>query len=149
MGPPCGEALDALQPEMQRAQQWKNDPGFIRRFLIAAGLEHTTGKLLIERMPDFNSFFGKREGAISLVLAVMLSEIENTPLPSRAHIATRFGLSKTQVSKLIKEGARIGFLSINSNGVRIDTSYLRESYGKWISIVLAFYARNMLPANVR
>jgi len=147
--PHAVNALDALQPEMQRARMWKNDPGFLRRFLIAGGLEHTTGKLLIERMPDFNSFFGKREGAIALVLAVMLSDIDNTPLPSRAHIAKRFGLSKTQVTKLIAEGASIGFFAVDSKGVPIATSYLRDSYGKWISVELAFYAHNMLPANVR
>jgi hypothetical protein len=138
-------ALDLLQPDMQRARMFAQDPDFLRRFIVASGHEHMTGIPLIDRMPEFTCFFGKREGAIPVVLAVMLSDIDSTPLPSRAQIASRFGLSKTQVSKIIGEGTSLGFFTIGDAGVPAATARLRDSYGRFISIELAFYARHMQP----
>ena len=144
--PHAVNALDAVQPDMRRAQMLAEDPDFIRRFVAAAGHEHATGIPLIDRMPEFTCFFGKREGAIPVVLAVMLSDINGTPLPSRAQIAKRFGLSKTQVSNMIAEGSRLGFFATDETGAPRATTYLRDSYGRFISIELAFYARHMRPA---
>jgi DNA-binding MarR family transcriptional regulator len=144
--PHAVNALDAVQPEMRRAQMLTEDPDFIRRFAAAAGREHAAGIPLIDRMPEFTCFFGKREGAIPVVLAVMLSDIDGTPLHSRAQIAKRFGLSKTQVSNMIAEGSRLGFFATDETGTPRATTYLRDSYGRFISIELAFYARHMRPA---
>ncbi|GAA3850427.1 hypothetical protein AFIC_001179 [[Pseudomonas] carboxydohydrogena] len=143
--PHAVNALDAVQPDMRRAQMLAEDPDFIPRFAAAAGHEHATGIPLIDRMPEFTCFFGKREGAIPVVLAVMLSDIDSTPLPSRAQIARRFGLSKTQVSNMIAEGSRLGFLATDEAGTPHATAHLRDSYGRFISIELAFYARHMRP----
>jgi DNA-binding MarR family transcriptional regulator len=139
-------ALDVLQPEMRRAQMLQNDPHFVERFLVAGGREHIAGEPPADRMPDFIGFFGRREGAAAVILAVMLADIDREPLPSRAHIAKRFGLSKTQVSNIIGEGVRLGFLALDDAGVPSATQYLRDGYGRWISIELAFYAQHMLPA---
>jgi hypothetical protein len=144
--PHAVNALDAVQPEMQRARMLAEDPDFIPRFASAAGHEHATGIPLIDRMPEFTCFFGKREGAIPVVLAIMLSDISGTPLPSRAQIAKRFGLSKTQVSNMIAEGTELGFFSADTTGTPCATPYLRYSYARFISIELAFYARHMRPA---
>jgi hypothetical protein len=144
--PHAVNALDVLQPDMQRARMFAEDPDFIRRFAAAAGREHATGIPLIDRMPEFTCFFGKREGAIPVVLAVMLSDIAGTPLPSRAHIAKRFGLSKSQVSSIIAEGTQMGFFTTDAAGVPAATSHLRDSYARFVSIELAFYARHMTPA---
>jgi len=144
--PHAVNALDAVQPDMQRAQMLAQDPDFIPRFAAAAGHAHAMDIPLIDRMPEFTCFFGKREGAIPVVLAIMLSDIMGTPLPSRAQIAKRFGLSKTQVSNMVIEGTRLGFFSADATGTLCATDYLRESYGRFISIELAFYARHMRPA---
>lgn len=144
--PHAVNALDAVQPEMQRAQMLAHDPDFIRRFAAAAGHAHATGIPLIDRMPEFTCFFGKREGAIPVVLAVMLSDIGSAPLPSRAQIAKRFGLSKTQVSNMVAEGTELGFFSVDETGIPGATTHLRDSYTRFISIELAFYARHMQPA---
>lgn len=144
--PHAVNALDAVQPEMQRAQMLAQDPDFIRRFAAAAGHAHATGIPLIDRMPEFTCFFGKREGAIPVVLSVMMSDIDGMPLPSRAQIAKRFGLSKTQVSNMIVEGTGLGFFSTDAAGTPHATAYLRDSYARFISIELAFYARHMRPA---
>ncbi|KQW22436.1 hypothetical protein ASC80_03340 [Afipia sp. Root123D2] len=144
--PHAVNALDALQPDMQRAQMFAQDPDFSRRFAAAAGREHATGIPLIDRMPEFTCFFGKREGAIPVVLAVMLSDITGTPLPSRAQVAKRFGLSKTQVSSIVAEGTGLGFFSTDETGTPQPTAYLRDSFARFVSIELAFYARHMRPA---
>lgn len=144
--PHAVNALDAVQPQMQRARMLAEDPDFIPRFAAAAGLAHASGIPLIERLPEFTCFFGKREGAIPVVLAIMLSDIDSTPLPSRAQIAKRFGLSKTQVLNMVAEGTELGFFSADETGVPCATPYLRESFGRFISIELAFYARHMQPA---
>jgi hypothetical protein len=144
--PHAVNALDALQPDMQRARMFAQDPDFLRRFAAASGREHATGIPLIDRMPEFTCFFGKREGAIPVVLSVMLSDIDGTPPPSRAHIASRFGLSKTQVSKILAEGTSLGFFTIDAAGAPAATAHLRDSYARFISIELAFYARHMQPA---
>lgn len=58
----------------------------------------------------------------------------------------RFGLSKTQVSSIIDEGARLGFFRLDGAAVPLATPHLRDSYARGISIELAFYARHMRPA---
>jgi hypothetical protein len=144
--PHAVNALDVLQPEMQRARMFAQDPDFIRRFASGAGREHATGIPLIDRLPEFTSFFGKREGAIPVVLTIMLSDIDSTPLPSRGHISRRFGLSKTQVSNLLIEGTERGYFSMDETETPRATAHLRESYARFVSIELAFYARHMRPA---
>lgn len=139
-------ALDVLQPRESRIKQLNNDPDFIRRFLVSGGRDHIVGEPPADRMPEFIGFFGSREGAAALVLSVMLAGIDGTPLPSRAQIASRFGLSKTQVSKMIAEGGDLRFFAVDAAGVPAATDYLRDAYAQWISIELAFYARHMQPA---
>jgi hypothetical protein len=141
-------ALDVLQPEMRRAQLLRDDPHFAERFLVAGGRSHIDDEPPADRAPEFIAFFGAREGAAAVILAVMLADIDQQQSPSRAHIAKRFGLSKTQVSNIIAEGVRLGFLALDNAGVPSATQYLRDSYSRWISIELAFYAQHMQPALV-
>jgi hypothetical protein len=143
----AANALDVLQPEMQRSRLLRDDLGFIERFLVSAGRAQVAGEPPADRMPEFMSFFGGREGAAPVVYTVMLADIDRTPLPSRAHIAKRFGLSKTQVSNIIAEGAKLGFLTPDAAAVPAPTPHLRDSYDRWISIELAFHARHMQPAD--
>lgn len=138
-------ALDALQPEMQRARLLRDDPTFVDRFLVSGGRDHIVGDPPADRMPEFIGFFGSREGAAAVILAVMLADIDGIPVPSRAQIAKRFGLTKSQVTNIIGEGAELGFLTVNLAGMPTATPKLTDSYSRWISIELAFYARHMAP----
>jgi hypothetical protein len=79
------------------------------------------------------------------VLSVMQADIDGTPVPSRAAIAKKFGLSKTQISNVMAVGEAQGFFTLDSAGVPAATPRLRDRYGNWISIELAFYARHMQP----
>ena len=138
-------ALDALQPQLRYAQRLRDDPAFIERFLVSGGREHIESEPPADRMPEFIGFFGHREGAGALIVATMLAAIEGTPVPSRARIAGRFGLSKTQVQNLIGEAVELGFFDVGDQGVPMPTPRLHDQYRRWISIELAFYARHMRP----
>ncbi len=139
-------ALDALQPELRRAQQLKDDQGFVDRFLVSGGRDHIEHEPPADHMPEFIAFFGGREGAGALIIALILAVHEGAPPPSRQGVARRFGLSKTQVSNLMVEGQGLGFFAVDDAGALVPTARLNEDFRRWISIELAFYARHMRPA---
>ena len=135
--------LDILQPELQRQRMLRDEPDFVDRLLISTGRAHATAVPLIERMPEFTAFFAGRDGAGALQLAVMLADFEGTQVASRADLAKRFGLSKTQVTKVFQHGKNLGYFELSAAGVPAATPYLRESFSKWVSIELAYYAMHM------
>jgi hypothetical protein len=139
-------SLDALEPHMKRTDMLKDDSGFIARFLVAGGRDHASNTPPADLMPDFIAFFGSREGAAAVILAVMQASFDGTAVPARAQIARRFGLSKTQVANIVNEGIRLGYFTQDAAGLPLPTPHLSDSYGRWISIELAFYARHMTPA---
>jgi hypothetical protein len=139
-------ALDILEPDMQRRRMLREDPRFADRFLVSGGRDHLVNTPPADRMPEFMALYGARDGAGAAVLAVMLADIDGTPVPSRAAIAKRFGLSKSQISNVLAGGAAKGFFRLDGAGVPAATPHLRDSFASWISIELAFYARHMRPA---
>jgi hypothetical protein len=136
-------SLDILQPRMQRAMMLRDDRGFAERFLVSGGRSHLTDEPPADKMPDFIAFYGGRDGAGAVVLAVMLADFDGTKLPTRTDIAKRFGLSRTQIGNIIAEGKTAGFFEVDATGTPSPTARLRDRYGRWISIELAFYARHM------
>jgi DNA-binding MarR family transcriptional regulator len=139
-------ALDILEPEMRRARMWQDDPGFVDRFLVSSGRAHETAKPLVERMPEWVAFFGMRDGAIAVTLPVMRADIDGTVVPSRAEIAKTFGLSKTQVTKVLQIGETQGYFALDAAGIPAATEHLRTTFRQWVSTELAFYAQHMRPA---
>ena len=140
-------ALDLLEPAMQRTMMLERDKGFADRFLVSGGRDHLIGTPPADRMPEFIGFFGAREGASAVTLVVMLADIDGTAVPSRAVIAKRFGLSKTQVSNVMAAGEELGYFALDAAAAPAATQHLRETFAKWISIELAFYAQHMQPAS--
>jgi DNA-binding PadR family transcriptional regulator len=138
-------SLDALDPDLNRTALLASDPGFIKRFLVSGGRDHASNTPPADLMPDFIAFFGSREGAAAVILAVMQASFDGVPVPARAQIARRFGLSKTQTSNIINEGTRLGYFNQDAGGQLTPTPHLSDSYDRWISIELAFYARHMTP----
>jgi hypothetical protein len=136
-------ALDILEPQLQRTRMLREDPD---RFLVSGGRDHLSGTPPADRMPDFIAFYGARDGASAAVLSVMLADIDSTPVPSRAAIAKKYGLSKSQIGNILVDGEAKGFFTLEASGVPAATQHLRDSYASWISIELAFYARHMQPA---
>ena len=139
--------LDILEPEMRRAQMLRDDPGFVDRFLVSSGRAHETAKPLVERMPEWVAFFGMREGAMALVLPIMQADIDGTAVPSRAELAKTFGLSKTQVTKVLQIGETQGYFALDAAGIPAATEHLRTTFRQWVAIELAFYAQHMQPAD--
>jgi energy-converting hydrogenase Eha subunit F len=139
--------LDLLEPEMRRARLLQDDPGFVDRFLVSSGRAHETAKPLVERMPDWVSFFGMRDGAIAVTLPIMQADIDGTAVPSRAEIARAFGLSKTQVTKVLQLGETKGYFALDAAGVPAATELLRTAFRQWVATELAFYAQHMQPAD--
>ena len=138
--------LDILEPEMRRTRMWQDDPGFVDRFLVSSGRAHETAKPLVERMPEWVAFFGRRDGAMTLVLPIMRADIDGTAVPSRAELAKTFGLSKTQVTMVLQIGEAQGYFTLDAAGVPAATEHLRTTFRQWVSTELAFYAQHMQPA---
>lgn len=139
--------LDLLEPEVRRVQMLHDDPGFIERFLVSSGRAHEIAKPLVERVPEFVAFFGARDGAGAVLLPVMRADLDGTSVPSRAEFAKTFGVSKSQVTKVLQLGEAQGYFVLNAAGVPATTELLRITFGKWVAIELAFYAQHMQPAN--
>src|SRR5258708_26999153 len=106
-------ALDSLEPDMQRMRMVREDPGFPDRFLVSGGRDHLANIPPADRMPEFMALYGARDGAGAAVLSVMLAAIDGTPVPSRAAIAKRFGLSKTHHSHVLSIRAAGGFFPLH------------------------------------
>jgi hypothetical protein len=138
-------ALDILEPELKRSQSLQSDPGFIERFLVSGGRQFTTATPPTERVPELSFFAGGPENAFLILVVVRLAEMQGVPIESRAEIARRFGLSKTQVTRVLSGGAERGFFFIDDNGVPAGTPAVRALYDHWVALELAFYAENMRP----
>jgi hypothetical protein len=139
------DTLDILEPEVRRAQMLQDDPGFIDRFLVSSGRSHETAQPLVERMPEFTAFFGARDGAGAVMLPIMRADVDGTSVPSRAELAKTFGLSKTQVTKVLQLGETQDYFSLDASGVPAATSRLRQAFRQWVATELAFYAQHMQP----
>lgn len=139
----AARALDLLEPAMQRTRMLEDGSEFLRRLLVSAGRASIDGQPPAEMMPEFIAFYGAHEGAAPLVFTAILADIDGIPVPSRAMIARRFGLSKTQVTNVIAEAVRLGYLTLDDEGVASATPELRASFQRWASIELAYHARHM------
>ena len=137
--------LDILEPEMRRAHLLQDDHGFVDRFLVSSGRAHETAKPLVERMPEWMAFFGARDGAGAVLLPIMRADIDGTAVPSRAELAKTFGLSKTQVTNVLRLGETKGYFVLDAGGVPAASEFLRTTFRQWVSIELAFYAQHMQP----
>lgn len=138
--------LDLVDPSTDRTKNLLADPDFIDRTMVSAGRAHEHSIPLIERMPDYTAFFGGREGATAVLLALMSAELDGPTIASQGQIAKRYGISKSQVAKVIRSGETLGFFTIDEAGLPRPTPLLKESFSSWVSIELAFYATHM-PAS--
>jgi len=136
-------ALDDLEPHLQRTRLLRDDPEFIARFLVSGGRHFTAATPPTERMPELRFFFDGPEGALVVLIALVLTATQGAPAPSRSAIAKRFGLSKTQVTRVLAAGAEQGFFTLDSDGVPALTRAAREGYDRWVALELAFYAAHM------
>jgi hypothetical protein len=118
-------------------------PAFVTGFSYRAAGPTSRPSPLVERMPEFVAFFGSRDGAAALAHAVLLTDIDGLPVPSRAEVAKLCGFSKSQITRVLKDGEARGYFVVDSAGAPAPTPRLRASYSKWVSIELAFYTVHM------
>lgn len=133
-------ALDVLEPEACRYQRLRDDGPFLQRMLMSAGKAHAEAPPN-DLMPEFIGFIGEREGAGAVLAALM--QLPSGSVPSRADLAARFGLSKSQVTRIFEDGAGRGYFRLDATGLPVVTELARDSFERWISIELAFHARHM------
>ncbi|MFN3935508.1 hypothetical protein [Parvibaculum sp.] len=137
---PIVEALHVLEPDLSRVAALCDDPAFQMRAMHRNGRPQLESELLRSQMPEFVGFAAGREGAAQVVYAVTLADMDAVPLPSRSALARQFGLSKTQVWSVFAEGERLGYFSAGDGGAPVATDKLRDQYGEWTSLELAFCA---------
>ncbi len=141
-------SLDILQPRLRCSQILMEDKTATLRVWATGGFEFALGQLAAETLPEFFPFFRRRDGAAPLIFALMHARFNAQDCSSRAVIAAQFGLSKTQVSNLVHEGAELGLFTLDAKGVPSPTNLLSDSYRQLVSIELAFFARHIRPGSV-
>lgn len=137
-------ALDLLEPKLER-QSYLDDPAFAIRFNVSGGRAHLSDEIpLVDRMPQPLADLNVMSGSFSIIVGVMEADTSGLPPPSRAGLASRFGLSRGQVLNIIKAGVSLGLFQAGKSSVG-PTPLLREVFHQWVSIELAFYARHLRP----
>lgn len=138
-------ALDVLEPDMRRGSL-VGDPRFAEAFAVSGGRAHLEDPIpLADRVPTPLSSLRAMLGSYSVILAVLQARIEGTATPGSRRIAGRFGLSRSQVDRVVQAGLQRGLFVSDEEGRPVPTAALEESFRRWISIELAFYARHLRP----
>lgn len=138
-------ALDILEPAVQRSR-FIHDQTFIEAFSTSGGRAHLEDPIpLADRVPTPLSSLKHMLGSYSVIVAVLLADLEGRATPSQHAIAKRFGLSRSQVGNVIVAGLKQGLFLSDARAGLTPTPALLASFRTWISIELAFYARHMQP----
>jgi DNA-binding MarR family transcriptional regulator len=138
-------SLDILKPRLRCSQILREDPSAIVRVWATGGLEFALGPAMAKSMPVFFPYFRTREGGAPVTFAIMSAYFSGTECLSRARIAQQFGLSKTQVSLLMKDGAKLGLLTFDDKGTPLPSACMQDHYRQLLSLELAFFARHIRP----
>ncbi|MET3900041.1 DNA-binding MarR family transcriptional regulator [Devosia sp. UYZn731] len=141
---PATVALDTLMPGLSLTAHLKSDPRLLIHFFRSAGREFDSGLQPQRLVPRFMHFSGHKEGGTLLAMSLLVAEMDGLPFPSRAEVAERFGLTKSQVTQLVATGVEMGFLSIR-NGTTHPTDALREGHSEWVAVALAFLQHHLQP----
>jgi hypothetical protein len=139
-------AADLLEPQHQRTRSLNGDCRFLERFLVASGRNFTAATPPTMRLPELSFFTNGPENALVVFAGIRLAEMQGVALGSRAKVARRLGLSKTQVTRIITAGTKHDFFSLDENGIAAVTPKARALYDRWVALELAFYVANMPPA---
>lgn len=81
-------------------------------------------------------------------MALLGAEIVGVPYPTRSEVASRFGLTKSQMTNVVAAGVELGFLSV-SNVTAHPTQAMREGNTDWVAVALAFLHHHLHPASVQ
>lgn len=139
--------LDQLLPGRRRVERVRRgDRDAIVHLLRSAGREFAAGAQPMTAQLEFMEFWGHKEGAALFSLGLLSAEAQGLPPPSRATLATRFALSKSQITFLVGMGRELGLYTIEDGEVAV-TDLLREQHAEFAALCLAFLDRHMLGAD--
>jgi len=140
----CFVPLDLVDPEGGRMARLRQGDEIVRQFMLGVGRGLRAREILTRRMPRFSCFFDS-DGGWPFLAIIMAEALAGRPLPSRSEIASRFGVSKSQIAVVATEAARLGFLQADERGVWVTPDLMSE-FERWVSINLAFFAAATEPA---
>lgn len=141
---PAANALDTLLPGCDRSTRLREDPGVLVHFYRSGGREFAAGVQPMTIQPEFMTFFGVKEGGAVFTMALLIAEMDGERPPSRTEIAQRYGLTKSQVTKLVVYGEEIGLLTV-ADGIATPTDALRHNHAEWVALSLAFLDHHIWP----
>ncbi|SMQ58599.1 hypothetical protein SAMN06295905_0105 [Devosia lucknowensis] len=141
---PAANALDALFPGQDRSGRLAQDSGALVHFLRSAGREFAAGTQPQTMQADFQEFYGRKEGGASFTMGLLVADAQGQPPLSRSEMASRYGLTKSQVTQLIAMGEQKGLMLVR-NGVPMPTDLLRKNHAEWVALSLAFLGHHLLP----
>lgn len=144
---PATLALDDLIPGHALTERLERDPNLLIHFFLSAGREFDAGLQPAKLVPRFMHFCGHREGAPLLAMSLLVAEMDGLPPPGRSEVAARYGLTKSQVAKVVVAGVELGFLS-TIDGVAHPTAAMREGNAEWVAVALAFLHHHLHPLKV-
>jgi hypothetical protein len=136
--------LDQLLPGKRRVERMqRHNRDDVIHLLRSAGREFAAGVQPMTVQLEFMEFWGHKEGAALFSLGLLSAEARNLPRPSRAELAIRFGLSKSQITHLVAMGRELGLYSIEDGEV-VPTDLLREQHAEFAALCLVFLEPHML-----
>lgn len=137
-------ALDQLLPGKRRVERMqRRNRDDVIHLLRSAGREFAAGVQPMTVQLDFMEFWGHKEGAALFSLGLLSAEARGLPRPSRAQLATRFGLSKSQVTHLVATGRQLGLYTLEGGEVT-PTDLLRAQHAEFAALCLVFLEPHML-----
>jgi hypothetical protein len=139
-------ALDELLPGRRRVERMeRGDRDAIVHLLRSAGREFVAGVQPMTVQLEFMQFWGHKEGAALFSLGLLAAEAQGLPPPTRAELATRFALSKSQITFLVGMGRDLGLYTVEDGEVA-PTDLLREQHAEFAALCLVFLDAHMLGA---
>jgi hypothetical protein len=121
----------------------RGDRDDIVHLLRSAGREFIAGVQPMTVQLQFMEFWGHKEGAALFSLGLLSAEAQGLPPPSRTELATRFALSKSQITFLVGMGKDLGLYTVDGGEVT-PTDSLREQHAEFAALCLVFLERHML-----
>ncbi len=136
-------ALDELQPGSQRTKRLQRERDAVVHMLRSAGREFAAGVQPMTVQLEFMQFWGHKEGAAVFSLGLLSAAAQGLPPPSRAELAARFGLSKSQITHLVAMGRDLGLYTVDGGDV-FPTDSLRDNHAEFAALCLAFLEQHIL-----
>ena len=130
--------LDLIEPHANRVARLHAGDEIMRQFFLGVGRAFRDGEPFTRRLPRFSCFFDREGGWPFLAIAVTQA-LANSPLPGRGAIASRLGISKSQIAVVSTEATRLGLLRVHDGAV-YATPELVSEYEQWVAICLALFA---------